>query len=119
MIEGESMANDATGLVVYRFALAAVISGSFSLTQASLQFALVSPGGLLIGLLVSWPLTWFHRFLDDAPIEIALTLLTPFAAYLLAEVLHVSGVLAVMAAGLSLSRQSSLLMREKNRSYTE
>jgi Na+/H+ antiporter len=107
VIEGESMVNDATGLVVYRFAVAAVVSGSFSLAQASLQFALVSLGGLLIGLLVSWPLAWLHRFMDDAPIEIALTLLTPFAAYLLAEALHVSGVLAVMAAGLALSRQSS------------
>lgn len=107
VIEGESMINDATGLVVYRFAVAAVVSGSFSLAQASLQFALVSLGGLLLGLLVSWPLAWFHRLVDDAPIEIALTLLTPFTAYLLAEALHVSGVLAVMAAGLSLSRQSS------------
>lgn len=107
VIEGESMVNDATGLVVYRFAVAAVVSGSFSFAQASLQFALVSLGGLLIGFLVSWPLAWFHRFMDDAPIEIALTLLAPFAAYLLAEALQVSGVLAVMAAGLSLSRQSS------------
>ncbi|HEX4203675.1 MAG TPA: Na+/H+ antiporter [Ktedonobacteraceae bacterium] len=107
VIEGESMVNDATGLVVYRFAVAVVVSGSFSFAQASFQFALVSLGGLLIGLLVSWPLAWFHRVMDNAPIEIALTLLTPFAAYLLAEALDVSGVLAVMAAGLSLSRQSA------------
>lgn len=115
VIEGESMVNDATGLVMYRFALAAVVSGSFSLAQASLQFVLVSLGGLLLGLVISWLVAWFHRFLDDAPIEIALTLLTPFAAYLLAEALHVSGVLAVMAAGLSLSRQSSRLFSANTR----
>ncbi|HET8853524.1 MAG TPA: cation:proton antiporter, partial [Ktedonobacteraceae bacterium] len=67
VIEAESMLNDATGLVVYRFAVAAVVTGSFSLVQASLQFVLVSVGGLLVGLMVSWPLAWLHRHLDDAP----------------------------------------------------
>ena len=94
LIEGESMVNDATGLVVYRFAVAAVVIGSFSLAQASLQFVLVSVGGLLVGLVVGWPLAWLHRHLDDAPIEIAITLLTPFAAYLLAEALDVRVVVA-------------------------
>src|SRR6266566_10086791 len=107
VIECESMVNDATGLVVYRFAVAAVVTGSFSLVQASLQFVLVSAGGLLVGLVIGWPLAWLHRHLDDAPIEIAITLLTPFAAYLLADAIGVSGVLAVMAAGLYLSRHSS------------
>jgi Na+/H+ antiporter len=107
VIEGESIVNDATGLVVYRFALAAVVTGSFSMAQASFQFVLVSIGGLLVGLVIGWPVAWLHRHLDDASIEIAITLLTPFAAYLLAEAIGVSGVLAVMAAGLYLSRQSS------------
>jgi len=115
VIEGESMVNDATGLVVYRFAVAAVVTGSFSLALASLQFVLVSIGGLLVGLVVGWPLAWLHRHLDDAPIEIAITLLTPFAAYLLAEVLGVSGVLAVMTAGLYLSRQSSRFFSSNTR----
>jgi CPA1 family monovalent cation:H+ antiporter len=115
LLEGESMVNDATGLVVYRFAVAAVVTGSFSLAQASLQFVVVSIGGLLVGLVVSWPLVWLHRHLDDAPIEIAITLLTPFAAYLLAEALDVSGVLAVMAAGLFLSRQSSRFFSSNTR----
>src|SRR2546429_594180 len=95
VIEAESMVNDATGLVVYRFAVAAVVSGSFSLAQASLQFVLVSAGGLIIGLLVGWPLAWLHRHLDNAPLEIAITLLTPFAAYLLAEALR--GVITALA----------------------
>src|SRR5437016_4081562 len=115
VIEAESMVNDATGLVVYRFAVAAVVSGSFSLAQASLQFVLVSAGGLIIGLLVGWPLAWLHRHLDNAPLEIAITLLTPFAAYLLAEAIGVSGVLAVMAAGLYLSRQSSRFFSSNTR----
>src|SRR6266702_4072787 len=115
VIECESMVNDATGLVVYRFAVAAVVTGSFSLVQASLQFVLVSAGGLLVGLVVGWPLAWLHRHLDDAPIEIAITLLTPFAAYLLADAIGVSGVLAVMAAGLYLSHQSARFFSSNTR----
>jgi Na+/H+ antiporter len=101
------MVNDATGLVIYRFAVAAVITGSFSLWQAGLQFVLVGLGGLLVGLLIAWPVAWLHRHLDDAPVEITITLLTPYAAYLLADSLQLSGVLAVLSAGLYLSRQSS------------
>jgi Na+/H+ antiporter len=107
VLEGESMVNDATGLVVYTFAVAAAVSGRFQLGEALLQFVLVSLGGLAIGLVIGWPLAWLHRHLDDAPIEITITLLTPFAAYLLAEAAHVSSVLAVLSAGLYLSRHSS------------
>src|SRR5260370_21888778 len=107
IVGGESMVNDATGLVIYRFAVAAVVSGGFSLWQASWQFVVVSTGGILIGLLSAWPVAWLHRRLDDAPREITITLLTPFAAYLLADALGASGVLAVLAAGLYLSRQSA------------
>ncbi len=115
IVEGESMVNDATGLVTYRFAVAAVVIGTFSLWQASWQFVVVSVGGLLIGLLIAWPVAWLHRHLDDAPREITLTLLTPFAAYLLADVLGASGVLAVLAAGLYLSRQSSTFFSANTR----
>src|SRR3989440_114274 len=87
IIEGESMVNDATGLVVYRFAVAAVVTGTFVWWQASLQFVVVSIGGVLVGLVVGWPIAWLHRHLDDAPIEITITLLTPYAVYLLAEAL--------------------------------
>ncbi|HJZ46571.1 MAG TPA: Na+/H+ antiporter [Roseiflexaceae bacterium] len=107
VLEGESMVNDATGLVVYRFAVAAVVSGLFSLGAASLQFVVVSVGGLLVGLALSWPIARLHRALDDAPLEITITLVTPFVVYLCAEAVHVSGVLAVMSAGLYLSRQSA------------
>src|SRR5262249_36671280 len=67
VLEGESLVNDATGLVVYRFAVAAVVSGLFSLGAASLQFVVVSVGGLLVGLALSWPIARLHRALDDAP----------------------------------------------------
>jgi Na+/H+ antiporter len=115
VIEGESLVNDATGLVAYRFAVAAVVTGSFSLWQAGLQFVLVSLGGLVIGLVIAWPVAWLHRHLDDAPIEITITLLTPYAAYLLADALQVSGVLAVLSAGLYLSRQSSRFFSSNTR----
>jgi CPA1 family monovalent cation:H+ antiporter len=115
IVEGESMVNDATGLVTYRFAVAAVVSGTFSLWQASWQFVLVSLGGILLGLLVAWPVAWLHRHLDDAPREITITLLTPFAAYLLADAVGASGVLAVLAAGLYLSRQSSTFFSANTR----
>jgi Na+/H+ antiporter len=115
IVEGESLVNDATGLVIYRFAVAAVVSGAFSLWQASWQFVVVSAGGLLVGLLVAWPVAWLHRRLVDAPREITITLLTPFAAYLLADALGVSGVLAVLSAGLYLSRQSSTFFSPNTR----
>ncbi len=115
VIEGESMVNDATGLVAYRFAVVAVVTGSFSLSLAGLQFLVVSLGGLMIGLVIAWPVAWLHRHLDDAPIEITITLLTPYAAYLLANALQVSGVLAVLSAGLYLSRQSSRFFSSNTR----
>jgi Na+/H+ antiporter len=115
VLEGESMVNDATGLVIYRFAVAAVVTGTFSLWQASWQFVIVSMGGLLIGLVIAWPLARLHRLFDDALIEITLTLLTPFVAYLSAEALHLSGVLATLSAGLYLSRQSARFFSSNTR----
>jgi len=102
ILEGESLVNDATALVAYRFAVAAAATGSFSLTQAGGQFFLVSIGGVVIGLAIGGIAALFHRHVDDAPIEITVSLLTPFVAYLAAERLHISGVLAVVTAGLFL-----------------
>lgn len=115
IIEGESMVNDVTGLVAYSFAVAAVATGTFSLWQAGLQFLFVSAGGLLIGLGIGWLVAWLHRRLEDAAIEITITLLTPFAASLLAEAIHVSGILATLAAGLYLSRRSSRFFSSNTR----
>lgn len=105
VLEGESLVNDATALVAYKFAIMAVVTGTFSLGQASLQFLIVCFGGIALGLAVGWLAAWFHKRVQDAPIEITVSLLTPFAAYLPAERLHLSGVLAVVTAGLYLGRQ--------------
>src|SRR5271170_4923548 len=115
ILEGESLVNDATALVAYRFAVAAVLSGSFSLAHASGQFFIVGIGGILIGLIVGWLAQQFHKRVDDAPIEITVSLLTPFVAYLSAERLGVSGVLAVVTAGLYLGRRMPELLTFKTR----
>jgi Na+/H+ antiporter len=115
ILEGESLVNDATALVAYRFAVAAVLSGSFSLAHASGQFFIVGIGGMLTGLAIGWLAQQFHKRVDDAPIEITVSLLTPFAAYLLAEHLGVSGVLAVVTAGLYLGRRMPELLTFKTR----
>jgi CPA1 family monovalent cation:H+ antiporter len=102
ILEGESLVNDATALVAYRFAIIAVATGSFSFGHASLQFVVVCVGGIVLGLAVGWLAEQFHKRVQDAPIEITVSLLTPFAAYLTADRLEVSGVLAVVTAGLYL-----------------
>jgi monovalent cation/hydrogen antiporter len=115
ILEGESLVNDATALVAYRFAVAAVTTGSFSLTRAGGQFFFVALGGILLGLGIGWLAEQFHKRVDDAPIEITFSLLTPFAAYLAAERLGVSGVLAVVTAGLYLGRRMPELLTFRTR----
>jgi CPA1 family monovalent cation:H+ antiporter len=102
ILEGESLVNDATALVAYRLAIASVATGAFSWIQGAEQFFLIGSGGIFVGLAIGWLAEQFHRHVDDAPIEITVSLLTAFVAYLVAERLHVSGVLSVVAAGLYL-----------------
>jgi CPA1 family monovalent cation:H+ antiporter len=102
ILEGESLVNDATALVAYQFAVAALVTGSFSLTRASGQFFVVCLGGILVGLAVGWVAAWFHRHVDDPPVETTVSLFTPFVTYLAAHRLGVSGVLAVVTAGIYL-----------------
>jgi CPA1 family monovalent cation:H+ antiporter len=99
ILEGESLVNDATGLVAYRFALAAVATGSFSAAHAAGRFAVVAAGGVAVGLAVGWLVAQLHRRLEDFQLETVITLLTPYAAYIPAEHLGVSGVLATVTAG--------------------
>jgi CPA1 family monovalent cation:H+ antiporter len=99
-LEGESLVNDATALVALRFAAIAAATGTFSFGHASLQFVIVGLGGIAVGLVVGYMTYWIQKPIDDPPIEITLSLLTPFAAYLPAEHLGVSGVLAVVTTGL-------------------
>src|SRR5712672_2522443 len=115
ILEGESLVNDATALVAYRFAVVAVVTGTFSLAHASGQFFIVGIGGILIGLVVGWMAGQFHKRVDDAPIEITVSLLTPFVAYLSAERLGASGVLAVVTAGLYLGWRMPELISYRTR----
>jgi len=106
VLEGESLVNDASGLVIYKFAVAAVLTGVFSLWQASLQFVGVAVGGIVIGIFMGRLFVFIHRYLGDAFIEVLTTLAVPYVAYIFAESLHVSGVLAVVAAGVVRGRYS-------------
>ncbi|HTO68408.1 MAG TPA: Na+/H+ antiporter [Myxococcota bacterium] len=99
IVEGESLVNDATGLVAYKLALMAATTGAVSTAWAAEQFALVAVGGVAFGLAVGWAVAQIHRRLDDFQVEIAITILTPYAVYIPAEHLGVSGVLATVAAG--------------------
>jgi monovalent cation/hydrogen antiporter len=100
ILEGESLANDATGLVVYRIAVGAVVGGSFSIVGGAATFVLMAAGGILIGMLAGYVSVQLQRVVDDPPIEFALQLLTGYVAYLPAERVGVSGVFAAATAGL-------------------
>jgi monovalent cation/hydrogen antiporter len=106
ILEGESLVNDATGLVLYKFAVAAALSGTFSALNASAQFVLVAMGGVIVGVVIGYIFVMLHKYLHDPLIEIMLSLTLPYTAYLLAETVHVSGVLAVVAAGLVRARHA-------------
>jgi len=100
VLEGESLINDATGLVALRFALAAAASGTFSLAHAAAQFLWVASAGLGLGLAVAIIMERVMRRIKDDALIITVSLLIPYIAYLPAERLHVSGVLATVAAGI-------------------
>jgi monovalent cation/hydrogen antiporter len=100
VLDGESLVNDATSFTTYRFAVAAVMTGAFSLAGASLNFVLAVIGGIIVGLAMGWVVSSIQRRLDDPPVQTTLSLLTPYATYLLAERMHASGVLAVVVTGL-------------------
>jgi monovalent cation/hydrogen antiporter len=100
ILEGESLINDSTALVAYRIAVAAAVGGSFVLWQAGLRFVLSVVGGIAVGWVVGWLAAEARRRIDDPPAEIFVSLVTGYAAYLPAERLHVSGVLAAVTAGL-------------------
>jgi NhaP-type Na+/H+ or K+/H+ antiporter len=104
IIEGESLLNDASSLIVFRFALVAVLTGQFHIKQAAITFLLVVVMGILIGLLVGLIFYGIHRLLPTtSSIEIVLTLVTPYCMYYFAEHFHFSGVLAVVSGGLFFS----------------
>lgn len=107
ILEGESLINDASSLIVFRFALAAVVSGTFVWQQAVTSFLLVSTMGIAVGLVAGYGFYLIHRYLPTTPsINTVLTFIAPYGMYLLAEEFHVSGVLAVVSGGLFLSFRS-------------
>jgi len=107
ILEGESLVNDASSLIVFRFALAAVTSGQFSFSEAVEQFFLVSIMGIAVGLAVAHVMYVIHRFLPTTPaIDTILTFISPYVMYLTAEQFHFSGVMAVVSGGLFLSFRS-------------
>ena len=111
ILEGEGLLNDATALVIYRLAVVAAVTGAFSLSHAALQFFGAAAGGILIGLLIGVIATRVHRITQMVPVvSSTVSLLTPFASYLLADLIGVSGVLAVAATGMYAARTVSAVI---------
>jgi len=115
VLEGESLLNDATALVAYRVAVAAAVSGVFSPAELSWRFALASVGGAVVGLAVALAVDWLRRRIDDPIIDNTMSLVAPFAAYLPAEVIGASGLLAVVVTGLYLGYQAPVTMTAASR----
>jgi len=104
ILEGESLINDASGLTLLNLAVLAVVSGPLTVGHVSLQVLRIVGGGIAFGLVVGWIVAWIHRRVDDPMAETVVTLITPFAAFLPAEVLGLSPILSTVVAGLYVSR---------------
>ena len=115
ILEGEGLANDATALVLYRFAVVAVSTGAFSFVEATERFALILVGEISYGVGIGWLMLRLRRAADDPRVEIILSLLTPYLAYWVPEQLGGSGVLAAIAAGLYVSWNGPLLISAATR----
>jgi Na+/H+ antiporter len=120
VLEGEGLVNDATALVIYGYAVAAVVAGGFSLPSAAGSFVLVAAGGILVGVAIEWCVERLARALDrfdlsDSLIDNLVIIATPYAAYLSGQALHVSAVLATVVAGIRLGRRSAVIYRPETR----
>ena len=110
ILEGESLVNDATGLLALEFGLSMLAKASHPTIALGLfRLLYLTAAGLVVGLLVGYVINWYERSFEDAPVEIVITILVPYAAYLAAESIHASGVLAVVSCGLYLSYRSNQL----------
>jgi CPA1 family monovalent cation:H+ antiporter len=108
ILEGESLVNDSTALVIFQLALATMSTGNFSLTDSLLSFLLLAGGGIGTGLAIGYLSFWLHKYGNLEPaLETVLTFVTAYSAYIAAEHLHVSGVLSVVTAGLLLGHKQS------------
>ena len=113
ILQGEALMNDASALVALRFAIAAALTGSFALGPATMSFILIASGGLLVGIALGWLFSGLRGYLthwraDDPASHVALLMLIPYAAYLLADALGVSGILSAVAAGMTLNGLNTL-----------
>ena len=127
LLEGESLLNDASGLVCLRFAIAAVVTGSFSLADASLSFLWIAAGGVGVGVALCWAIVWARariaaRVGEESGAGILITLLVPFAVYLAAEHIGASGILAAAAAGITMTfvmarNESQAITRVRGRAF--
>jgi CPA1 family monovalent cation:H+ antiporter len=115
IVEGESLVNDGTALVVYRVAIAAVVTGSFSMGDAALRFLLNAVGGVAIGVAVGFVVAGLRRRLNNPPVETTISLLTGYFAYLPAQAAGLSGVLAVVTAGIYMGRRTPELTNAEQR----
>lgn len=115
LVEGESMVNDASGLVAYRVMLAVVLGGAFSLGESAIDLVVALAGGIGIGLAVAWGAVYAFRRLDDTPLTILFSLLMAYVSFALAEEIEASGVLAVVTSGLYLGWHSHSAMDAETR----
>jgi monovalent cation/hydrogen antiporter len=116
ILEGEGLLNDATALVAYRMAVAAVVVGGFSIGQASLRFFWAAAAGIGVGLLAGWATMWVREKVRDIPVVVnTVSILTPFVAYIPAEKIGASGVLSVVAAGLYIGRWNPRVVTAQTR----
>jgi monovalent cation/hydrogen antiporter len=120
VLEGEGLVNDATALVIYGYAIAAVATGTFALAPAAGSFVLVALGGIAVGLAVSWTVDQIALLLrtydlSDSLIDSLSIIGAAYAAYLAGQALHVSGVLATVVAGILISRRSSVIYTPESR----
>jgi monovalent cation/hydrogen antiporter len=110
LLEGESLLNDATGLLALQFGVQMVVQGTTpTIGHGIAVFAWLTIGGALVGLAVGIVVSWLEHWVDDGPVEIALSLIVPYAAYLMGDAVRGSGVIAVVVCGLYVSRRSSTL----------
>ncbi|MBZ4035456.1 Na+/H+ antiporter [Flavobacterium sp. 17A] len=116
ILEGESLLNDASSLIIFRFAMIAVATEQFIFYKAAISFSWMILGGVAIGLLIGWLFMKAHKYLPtNANVDIVLSLLTPYIIYLAAEEVHSSGVLAVVSGGLLLSNNRHRFLSSKSR----
>ena len=116
VLEGESLVNDATSLIIYRYGLVAILTSQFVLWQASLQFVGIALASVALGLVIGWVMLKVHQAISkDTVTNTAITLLIPYASYLIAEELHISGVLVVVTVGLFISARSGEVFTYQSR----